>query len=273
MNGDPFALAAEAAGAIAEMTGRDRHDVAVVLGSGLAEAASSLGERVGRVGFDQLPGFPSGAASGQRPEVWSVTTGDRAALVFLARVHLYEGRTPAEVAHPLRTALSAGCRTVVITNASGGIREDLSPGDLVLISDHLNLTGSSPLAGLAKGHGGRTPFIDLTEAWSPRLRALAREVDLSMTEGVYAQMPGPHFETPAEIRMLRSMGADLVGMSSVLEVIAARHLGAEALGVSVVSNLAAGMAPGSVSATSLVQIASSAAERIGKLVHEVIRRI
>lgn len=270
---DPFAVADAAAAAIRELTGVDRHDVAVVLGSGLASAAESLGEPRARLGFADLPGFPPRVASGQRPEVVSVAVGDRAVIAFLGRLHLYEGRTPAEVAHPLRSASAAGCATFVITNASGGISGGLAPGDLVLISDHLNLTGKSPLTGLSKGRRGRTPFVDLTDAWSPRLRGLARAVDPSLGEGVYAQLPGPHFETPAEIRMLRALGADLVGMSSVIELIAARHLGAEVLGVSVASNLAAGMAPGSVSATSIVETAHSRAERLGTLLRDFLLRL
>lgn len=273
MTGDPFALAEVAAGAIADLTGLDHHDVAVVLGSGLAPAARSIGDPRARVGFADLPGFPSRVAPGQQPEVQSIAVGDRAALVFLGRIHLYEGRTPAEVVHPLRSASSAGCTTFVITNASGAIREGLVPGDLLLISDHLNLTGSSPLVGLSKGQGGRTPFVDLTDAWSPRLREVARAIDPSLGEGVYAQLPGPHFETPAEIRMLRTLGADLVGMSSVLELIAARHLAAEVLGVSVVGNLAAGMAEGTVSAASIVELAASRAERLGTLLRDFLLRL
>jgi len=272
---DPFTRAADAAGAIAASTGRDHHDVAIVLGSGLADAAPALGEPRSRIGFCELPGFPAVVAPGQRPELRSVAVGDLSALVFLGRMHLYEGRTPAEVAHPVRTALATGCSTVVITNAAGGIREGFAPGGFVLISDHLNLTGRSPLTGLSKGQGGRTPFVDLTDAWSHRLREVARKVDRSLEEGVYAQLGGPHFETPAEIRMLRTLGADLVGMSSVIELIAARHLGADVLGVSVVTNLAAGMVveDGAVSAGSIVEVAQSQAGRLGGLIREVLQRL
>jgi purine-nucleoside phosphorylase len=169
--------------------------------------------------------------------------------------------------------VAAGCRTVVITNASGGLRPGLAPGDLVLISDHLNLTGISTLTGLSAGQGNPNVFVDLTDAWSPRLRELALEVDGSLREGVYAQLPGPHFETPAEIRMLRGLGAHLVGMSSVLEAIAARHLDTEVLGLSVVANLGAGMALGSASSTSLVEVARSRAARLGRIVRGVMSRL
>src|SRR5208282_1756857 len=155
--------------------------------------------------------------------------------------HLYEGLPPAIVVHGVRTAVSAGARVVVLTNAAGGIRSGLTVGEPVLISDHLNLTGKSPLTGPAPSVGQR--FVDLTDLYSARLRALARAADPALAEGVYAALPGPHYETPAEIRMLRALGADLVGMSTALEAIAARHLGAEVLAISLVTNLAAGLAP------------------------------
>jgi purine-nucleoside phosphorylase len=270
---DPFTYATEASRTLAALTGRAHHDVAVILGSGLSVAAATIGSPTARLGFAQLPGFPAKVPGGQVPEVWSVEVAGRSVLVFLGRLHLYEGHGAGKVAHPVRAALSAGCEVVVLTNASGALRPGLAPGDLVLISDHLNLTGVSPLTGLSKGQGAASPFVDLTDAWAPRLRKLAREVDPTLPEGVYAQMPGPHFETPAEIRMLRALGADLVGMSSVLEAIAARHLGADLLGVSVVSNLAAGISPGGVSSTSLVEVASSRAKYLGEVLREVIARL
>ncbi|HUC37395.1 MAG TPA: purine-nucleoside phosphorylase [Acidimicrobiales bacterium] len=273
MNTDPFAAAGEAARRLEALTGVARHEVVVVLGTGLAAASESLGPAVARLEFSQLPGFPAKVTDGQVAEVLSVDVGGRRVLVYCGRLHIYEGHDPSEVAHPVRTAVAAGCTTVVISNASGAIRRGFEPGDLVLVSDHLNLTGLSPLTGLSKGEGGRSPFVDLTDAWAPRLRGLARQVDASIAEGVYAQLPGPHFETPAEIEMLRGLGADLVGMSSVLELIAARHMGAEVLGVSVVTNLAAGMAPASVSSTSLVSVARSSASRLGATVRDVVMRL
>jgi purine-nucleoside phosphorylase len=190
--------------------------------------------------------------------------------VFLGRVHLYEGLSPAAVVHGVRTAVAAGCRTVVLTNAAGGIRAGLSVGEPVLISDHLNLTGRSPLAG-PPPPGSR--FTDLTDLYSPRLRALAREADPSLTEGVYAMMPGPHYETPAEITMLGRLGADLVGMSTVLEAIAARHLGAEVLGISLVTNLAAGLAGQSLSHAEVVEAGRASASRMGSLLAGILPRV
>jgi purine-nucleoside phosphorylase len=191
--------------------------------------------------------------------------------VFLGRVHLYEGLSPATVVHGVRTAVAAGCRTVVLTNAAGGIRTGLSVGEPVLISDHLNLTGRSPLAGPPPSIGPR--FTDLTGLYSPRLRALAREADPGLAEGVYAMMPGPHYETPAEITMLGRLGADLVGMSTVLEAIAARHLGAEVLGISLVTNLAAGLAGQSLSHAEVVEAGRASASRMGSLLAGILPRV
>ena len=173
--------------------------------------------------------------------VRSIANGDQGVLAFMGRVHCYEGHHPNVVAHAVRTAVAAGCRTVVLTNAAGGLREGMRPGQPVLIRDHLNLTGQSSLTGPPPPDPWSLRFVDLTEAYSARLRAIATEVDPDVGEGVYAGLGGPQFETPAEIRMLRSLGADLVGMSTVLETIAARHLGAEVLAVSLVTNQAAGI--------------------------------
>jgi len=199
-----------------------------------------------------------------------VEVGGLRVLAFLGRLHLYEGYTGVEVAHLVRAAVATGCRTVVITNASGALDPELTPGDVVLITDHLNLTGVSPLTGVPTGEGRPTPFVDLVGTWSPRLRRLARQADGSLAEGVYAQVPGPHFETPAEIRMLRTMGADLVGMSSVLEAIAARQLGAEVLGLSLVTNMAAGLTPEGVSPSSIVGVAERGATEIGRIIRQVV---
>ena len=165
----------------------------------------------------ELPGFTPPTAAGHGGQVLVVPVGDKRVLVLLGRIHAYEGHDLRHVVHPVRTACAAGARTVVLTNAAGGLRDDFSVGQPVLISDHLNLTARSPLVG--------AQFVDLVDAYSPRLRALARDVDPTLAEGVYAGLPGPHYETPAEIRMLRTLGADLVGMSTVHETIAARAAG------------------------------------------------
>ena len=264
---DPMGLPRLAAQVIAERTGRSRHDVALVLGSGWGAAADLIGTTTTTIPAAELPGFHAPSVPGHNPTVRSVTVADSgaAALVLGARTHLYEGRGVAAVAHPVRTAAAAGCRTLVLTNGCGGINPAWSPGTPVLIADHLNLTGSSPLQG--------ADFVDLTQAWSPRLRELARTVDPSLPEGVYAQLPGPHFETPAEIRMLGGFGADLVGMSTVLEAIAARALGLEVLGFSLVTNYAAGLSGSLLAHDDVLRAGAEAGPRISRLLADVIGEI
>jgi len=183
-------------------------------------------------------------------------------LVLLGRTHLYEGHGVGPVAHGVRTIAAAGCATVVLTNAAGGIREGMSVGEPVLIADHLNLTATSPLVGAG--------FVDLTDLYSPALRARARAIDPTLTEGVYAGLPGPHFETPAEIRMLRGLGADLVGMSTVLEAIAARAAGLEVFGLSLVTNLAAGITGAPLDHHEVLAAGAASAGRMGALLRELV---
>lgn len=255
----------EAAAALATATGVARHDVAVVLGSGWQAAADVLTPDSREVPMATLPGFVPPAAGGHGGTVRSGRVGDRRVLVLLGRTHLYEGHGVDAVVHGVRTAAAAGCRCVVLTNAAGGIRADLRVGRLVLIADQLNLTGRSPLVGPC--------FIDLTELYSPRLRAVAREVDPSLPEGVYAGLAGPQYETPAEIRMLRALGADLVGMSTVLEAIAARAAGLEVCGLSLVSNLAAGIADAPLSHEEVLAAGAAAADRVGELLRDLVSRL
>ncbi len=262
---DPYLAARDSAARLADLTGQPRHDVAVVLGSGWAPAADALGSTVAEVPLDALGGFPLTTVGGHSAAVRSVRALDVRALVFLGRVHLYEGHDPATVVHGVRTAVAAGCQVVVLTNAAGGIREGYQVGQPVLIHDHLNLTGCSPLGGPPPPGGYPPRFTDLTDLYSARLRALAAAADAGLPEGVYAALPGPHYETPAEIRMLRTLGADLVGMSTVLEAIAARHLGAEVLATSLVSNLAAGLAPHGLDHAEVVAAGKAAAGRMGSL--------
>ena len=228
MTTDPYAAAAASAARLAQLTGQPAHDIAVVLGSGWAAAADALtvaqspasaqGPATGQgpastphsaaglveVALSDLGGFPEPTVTGHVPTVRSIAVGGRRVLVFLGRTHLYEGRPVAAVVHGVRTAVAAGCRVIVLTNAAGGIRDGLRVGQPVLISDHLNLTGRSPLTGGRPPDGYPSRFTDLTDLYARRLRALAARADPSLAEGVYAALPGPHFETPAEIRMLRS---------------------------------------------------------------------
>jgi purine-nucleoside phosphorylase len=267
---NPFGAAADSAAALARRTGQARHDVAVVLGSGWAPAADALGPAECEVPLAELGGFPEPRVAGHVPAVRSIPVGDLHALVFLGRVHRYEGHSPAAIVHGVRTAIAAGCSTVVLSNAAGGIRAGLTPGQPVLISDHLNLTGASPLTGLPPDSGGRSPFTDLSQAYSARLRTLALAHDPGLAEGVYAALTGPQYETPAEIRMLRTLGADLVGMSTVLETIAARHLGAEVLGISLVTNIAAGLSGQTLDHADVLATAYKAATRVGALLAAIL---
>ena len=262
---DPYQAAQDSAARLAELTGQPRHDAVVVLGSGWAPAADALGTVDAEVPLAELGGFPQPRVGGHSPVVRSVRAGSVRALVVLGRVHLYEGHDVATVVHGVRTAVAAGCQVVVLTNAAGGIREGYRVGQPVLIRDHLNLTGRSPLSGPPPPDGYPPRFTDLTDLYSARLRVLAAEADEGLAEGVYAALPGPHYETPAEIRMLRTLGADLVGMSTVLEAIAARHLGAEVLAISLVSNLAAGLAPHGLDHAEVVAAGQAAAGRMGSL--------
>ncbi|ROP43633.1 purine-nucleoside phosphorylase [Pseudokineococcus lusitanus] len=264
---DPTAAAAEAAAVLARRTGVERHDLALVLGSGWGTAVDSLGEVVAEVPADEVPGFTAPAVAGHVPVFRSVRIGssDRVALVLGSRTHLYEGRGVRAVAHGVRTAAAAGCRGVVLTNGCGGLDSGYAPGQPVLIADHLNLTGRSPLEGAI--------FVDLTDLYSRRWRDVAREVDPTLAEGVYAQFPGPHYETPAEVRMAGVLGATLVGMSTTLEAIAARAAGLEVLGISLVTNLAAGISPHALSHEEVVQAGRDAGPRIGALLAEVVGRL
>jgi purine-nucleoside phosphorylase len=267
---DAYAVAAESAAALAKATGVARHNVAVVLGSGWGRAADAIGDGT-TVPFDDLPGFPAPSAGGHVGAVRSVELAAHRVLVFLGRLHLYEGHDAAVVAHPVRVAAAAGCRTVVLTNAAGYMRPEWSVGQAVLISDHINLTALSPLTGPKPPSGER--HVDLTDVYSPRLRDLARTIDPELPEGVYLGLPGPHFETPAEIRMATTIGADLVGMSTVLEAIAARHAAMEVLGISLATNLAAGISPVPLDAAEVISAGEAAAPRIGALLRAILERL
>ena len=254
--------AAAAAAVIAERTAVPEHDVAVVLGSGWAPAADALGAPDTVLAMAELPGFSAPTAAGHGGQLRSLRIGAQRVLVLLGRIHGYEGHPPADVVHPVRTACAAGAGTVVLTNAAGGLRPEYTVGQPVLIADHLNLTARSPLVG--------AQFVDLVDAYSPRLRAAARRVDPALAEGVYAGLPGPHYETPAEIRMLRTLGADLVGMSTVHETIAARAAGAEVLGMSLVTNLAAGMTGEPLSHAEVLAAGRRSAAAMGALLAATI---
>lgn len=257
--------AARAAEKLAELTGVERHDIALVLGSGWLPAVDALGEATAEIDTTDLPGFSPAAVAGHSGKIRSVRAGDQNLLVFLSRTHFYEGRGVAAVCHGVRTAAAAGCRAIVLTNGCGGLNEAWQPGTPVLIKDHINLTATSPIEG--------ANFVDLTDLYSSRLRTLCREIDPSLDEGVYVQFPGPHYETPAEIGMVRAIGGDLVGMSTTLEAIAAREAGMEVLGISLVTNLAAGISGEPLNHAEVLEAGKAAASRMGELLGRIVPAI
>lgn len=261
---DPTDVANAAAAVIAEKTGVERHDVALVLGSGWGSAADLIGPTRTEIDNTEVPGFAKAAVAGHSGSMRSVQIGDtdRRALVFGTRTHYYEGRGVRAVVHGVRTAAAAGCSRIVLTNGCGGLRAEWAPGTPVLISDHINATAVSPIEGAT--------FVDLTDLYSTRLREVARSIDPSLDEGVYMQFPGPHYETPAEVRMAGILGADLVGMSTTLESIAARQAGLEVLGISLVTNPAAGISPVPLSHEEVIEAGRAAAARCGDLLARIV---
>jgi purine-nucleoside phosphorylase len=257
--------AAEAAVVLRDLTGVETHDVALVMGSGWLPAVDALGEATAEISTTDLPGFAAPAVAGHSGKIRSVRSGEKNLLVFLGRTHLYEALGVRAVCHGVRTAAAAGCRTVVLTNGCGGLRETWSPGTPVLISDHINLTATSPIEGAT--------FVDLTDLYSPRLRTLCHEVEPSLDEGVYVQFRGPHYESPAEIGMVRAIGGHLVGMSTTLEAIAAREAGMEVLGISLVTNLAAGITGEPLDHAEVLAAGNAAASRMGDLLGSIVPRI
>lgn len=231
---DPRDIARQAADQIAKKTGVARHDIALTLGSGWGKAADLIGETVAEIPATDIIGFSKPAVEGHVGTIRSIRTASgHHALIIGARTHFYEDHGVRRVVHSVRTAAATGARIMVLTNGAGGLKESWGPGTPVLISDHINLTAASPLEGAT--------FIDLTDLYSARLRAVARTVDAGLDEGVYVQFRGPHYETPAEVQMAGRMGGHIVGMSTALEAIAAREAGMEVLGFSLITNLAAGL--------------------------------
>jgi len=264
---DPFDVASAAADVIRERSGSARHDVALVLGSGWGQTGDLIGSTLATIDNVDVPGFGKAAVAGHLGVIRSVAVGhsEHRALVFGTRTHFYEGHGVRSVVHAVRTAAAAGCRTIVLTNGCGGLNPAWLPGTPVLIRDHLNLTAASPIEG--------ADFVDLTDLYSSRLRRLARSVDPGLDEGVYVQFRGPHYETPAEVQMAKILGGDLVGMSTTLEAIAARHCGLEVLGISLVTNLAAGIGDQPLSHQEVLDTGQAAAGRCGRLLAAVVAKI
>mgnify|MGYP000532368708 CR=1 FL=1 len=263
---NPFEVAKQAAAKIAELTGVERHDIALTLGSGWAKAADLIGETTATINAVDVPGFSAPKVEGHVATIRSVLlpSGKRA-LILGARTHYYEGHGVRRVAHSVRTAAACGATTMVLTNGAGGIKPTWKPGTPVLISDHINLTADSPLEGAT--------FIDLTDLYSSRLRDLARTVDSSLDDGVYVQFRGPHYETPAEVQMAKVLGGHIVGMSTALEAIAARQAGMEVLGLSLITNLAAGISENPLSHKEVLEAGAAAEGRISELLARIVDKL
>jgi len=260
---DPFEIAAEASDDIARLTGVPRHDIALTLGSGWGGAADLIGETVASVPATEVTGFSKPALEGHVGTLRSVVTPrGKHVLIIGARTHYYESRSPRRVVHSVRTAAATGARIMVLTNGAGGIKPSWKPGTPVLISDHINLTAATPLEGAA--------FIDLTDLYSMRLRDLARLIDPSLDEGVYCQFTGPQYETPAEVRWAKAIGGHIVGMSTALEAIAARQTGMEVLGLSLITNMAAGIQTTPLSHHEVTEAGRAAGPVISSLLARVI---
>lgn len=267
-----FELASQAAAAIRDLTGHADHQVGVVLGSGLSDYASRLPNAVS-VPYGDIPGFPRPTVSGHAGTLVSAQFGPVRGLVLAGRAHFYEGHDLDEVVLAARAAGLAGCRAMVLTNAAGGINQSFSAGDLTVITDHLNLTARSPLIGPNDDRLG-TRFPDMSEVYSSRLQSLtfdvAADLPLELRRGVYAWLTGPSYETPAEIRMLAGLGADLVGMSTVPEALALRHMGVEVMGISLVTNMAAGISASPLSHEEVKETADAAAARFSGLLDRLL---
>ena len=260
---DPFAIAAQAASEIAEATGVAKHDIALTLGSGWGSAADLLGETKHTIAADEITGFSKPALVGHVGTLRSVLLPNgKRALVIGARTHYYENHGVRRVVHSVRTAAATGATTMVLTNGAGGIKEHWKPGTPVLISDHINLTADSPLEGAT--------FIDLTDLYSKRLRDVARSIEPSLDEGVYTQFRGPHYETPAEVQMAKAIGGHIVGMSTALEAIAARQAGMEILGMSLITNLAAGISKEPLSHAEVLDAGTQAGAVLGPLLAKIV---
>jgi purine-nucleoside phosphorylase len=266
MDNDPFEIAKQAAEQIREATGIAQHDIALTLGSGWAKAADLIGETVATIPAKDIIGFSAPVVEGHVASIRSIKLpSGKQALVLGARTHYYEGHGVRRVVHGVRTAAATGAKIMILTNGCGGIKQSWKPGTPVLISDHINLTADSPLEG--------ANFVDLTDLYSKRLRDLAKSVDASLDEGIYAQFRGPHYETPAEVQMVKHLGGTLVGMSTALEAIAAREAGMEILGFSLMTNLAAGVQNTPLSHAEVLEAGREAEPRISALLASIIDKL
>lgn len=262
---NPFEVARLAAAQIADRTGVASHDFSLTLGSGWGKAADLIGETVATINAVEISGFYAPAVEGHVSTIRSIRLHNGKHALVMPRSHWYEGHGVRSVVHGVRTAAAAGVKIVVLTNGCGGLNPNWKPGTPVLIRDHINLVAKSPIEG--------AHFVDLTDAYAKRLRDIAHSVDPTLDEGVYVQFPGPHYETPAEVKMAGVLGGDLVGMSTTLETIAARESGVEVLGLSLMTNLAAGIQKTPLSHAEVLEAGREAEARISKLLAEIIAKL
>ena len=273
MSGAPDDVRAATEAVAARLTVRpsSRPSIAVVLGSGLGHLASRVANAV-RIPYAEIPGFPVPTVEGHHGELVAGTLGGKPVVVQSGRFHMYEGHSADVAAMPVRVFAGLGVKTLVLTNAAGGVRRSFGPGTIMLIADHLNLTGRNPLVGPPRP--GEERFPDLSEPYPAELRALARataaRLGVPIAEGVYAGLLGPSYETPSEVRMLERLGADAVGMSTVTEVIAARALGMRCLGFSTITNAGSGITLKPLSHAEVMEIAGRTGEALGRLMEGVI---
>lgn len=263
---DPFNLARLAAEYIVEKTKISTYDIAIVVGSGWGDVAKNLGDNTHNLESYLIPGFNKPKVAGHKGNISCViSANNKRVLVISARSHFYEHRDIQKVAHSVRTAAALGVKTVILTNGCGSINPNFQPGTPVLISDHINLTGISPILG--------ANFVDLTNLYSPRIRNIAKQLIPNIGEGVYVQFAGPNYETPAEIRMAKTIGGDLVGMSTALEAIAAREANLEIFGISLVTNLAAGITAANLSHSEVLQVGAKAQAKTSAMLAKIVTNI
>ena len=249
--------------------------IAVILGSGLGPLADRLKNSIA-IDYETIPHFPEVTVEGHMGRLIVGSVGERDVLYLQGRFHFYEGHSLEALTFPIRVLARLGVKTLILTAATGGIREGFQPGDLMMITDHNNLIGQNPLRGPNDARLGPR-FPDMSEVYSKSLRAVAikeaEKLGISLKQGVYAALPGPSYETPAEIRMLRTLGADVVGMSTVPEAIVARHSGLNVLGFALVTNVAAGLSESEISHEEVIEAGKAAGPRLGALIEGVVQSL
>jgi purine-nucleoside phosphorylase len=261
----------EAVDQVRQLIGDRAPTVGIVLGSGLGDYAAKLTDAV-TIAYGAIPHFPESGVDGHAGKLVVGKLGGLTVCAMQGRVHFYEGHDLRRVTFPVRALVRLGCKTLILTNAAGGINTTYAPGDLVLIGDHVNLLPEGPLRGFNDERVGPR-FPDMTHAYDPALRALAHKVRPDLKEGVYVALPGPSYETPAEIRYLRAIGGDLAGMSTVPETIVARHMGARVLGISCVTNMAAGITGAALSHAEVTETAARVKDQFTRLLDGILHEL